>query len=169
MSDAIDRRDAMRIGAVAGAAVGAMLAGGAAAQTGDTGLEAAFRAAFATAKDKPGDIAAARRAFLHESALVIDSDVPFPLDRAAYLDHLGFHGPQWERLEVQLLEVKTATHGDTGTVSAYFNQRGKPKDAGFRQRAGYVTAVCTRDGGAWRAMGLHFGPLMANIIDASPG
>lgn len=84
------------------------------------GLEAAFRAAFATPKDRPGDVAAARLAFLHEAALAIDSDVPFPLDRA-----------------------------------------------------GYVTAVCTRDGAdggeSWRALGLHMSPMMAQILQASPG
>ncbi len=155
----MDKRDAIKSPAVAGAA----------ARSGDDGLEHAFRAAFATPKDTPGEIAAARLAFLNETALVIDSDVPFPLDRAGYADHLAFHAPHWERLEVQLIEVKTAVHGDTGIVSAYFNQRGKPKDAGFRQRPGYVTAVCARDGQGWRALGLHFGPLMANIMDASPG
>jgi ketosteroid isomerase-like protein len=137
------------------------------------GLEAAFRAAFATPKDRPGDVAAARLAFLHEAALTIDSDVPFPLDRAGYADHLAFHAPHWERLEVQLIEVKAQVHGNTGIVSAYFNLRGKPRDAGFRQRPGYVTAVCTRDGAdggeSWRALGLHMSPMMAQILQASPG
>jgi ketosteroid isomerase-like protein len=136
-------------------------------------LEAAFRAAFATPKDRPGDVAAARLAFLHEAALAIDSDLPFPLDRVGYADHLAFHGPHWERLEVQLIEVKAQVHGNTGIVSAYFNLRGKPRDAGFRQRPGYVTAVCTRDGttggGSWRALGLHMSPMMAQILQASPG
>jgi ketosteroid isomerase-like protein len=160
----MDKRDAIKSPAAAGTAASA-----AAESSGDDGLEHAFRAAFATPKDTPGEIAAARMAFLNETALVIDSDVPFPLDRAGYADHLAFHAPHWERLEVQLIEVKTAVHGDTGIVSAYFNQRGKPKDAGFRQRPGYVTAVCARNPGGWTAIALHMSPMMAQIIDASPG
>jgi len=168
MTEGLDRRDALKVAALAGAA--ALSASSAQAQTSEAaGLEAAFRAAFATPKDRPGDVAAARLAFLHEAALAIDSDVPFPLDRAAYADHLGFHGPHWERLEVQLIEVKTQVHGSTGIVSAYFNQRGKPRDAGFRQRPGYVTAVCTRAANGWRALGLHMSPMMAQILQASPG
>jgi hypothetical protein len=65
--------------------------------------------------------------------------------------------------------LRTVVHGESGIVSAYFNQRGKPKDSGFRQRAGYVTAVCVNDAGRWRALGLHFGALAGNIIAASPG
>lgn len=164
----LDRRDALKLAALTGAATLATTA--AQAQATDTAsLEATFRAAFATPKDKPGDIAAARLAFLHDAALVIDSDVPFPLDRAGYADHLAFHAPHWERLEVQLLEVKAQLHGNTGIVSAYVNQRGKPKDAGFRQRPGYMTAVCTRDGTRWRALALHISPMMAQILQASPG
>jgi hypothetical protein len=42
--------------------------------------------AFATPKDKPEDIASDRLAFLHDAALVIDSDMPFPLARADYAE-----------------------------------------------------------------------------------
>jgi ketosteroid isomerase-like protein len=155
--------------AIAVSGVAALTAAGASAQAADDGLEAAFRAAFSTPADRPGEIGAARLAFLHDAALVIDSDVPFPLQRADYADHLGFHAAHWERLEMQLLELKTVVHGDTGLVSAYFNQRGKPRDAGFRQRPGYVTAVCARSADGWKAIGLHMSPMMAQIIDASPG
>ena len=168
MTEGLDRRDALKAATLAGAA--ALSATATQAQGADTtGLEAAFRAAFATPKDSPGEIAAARLGFLHEAALVIDSDLPFPLDRAGYADHLAFHGPQWERLEVQLIEVQTRLHGTTSVVSVYFNLRGKPKDAGFRQRPGYMTAVCTREPKGWRALALHMSPLMAQILQASPG
>jgi hypothetical protein len=165
-SNAIGRRDAIKLAAVGLAAVAT---GALAQQPSAAALEAAFRAAFATPADKPGDVATARLAFLHDAALAIDSDVPFPLDRAGYADHLGFHGQYWERMDVQLHEVRTAIHGSTGIVSAYYNQRGKPRNAGFRLRPGYCTAVCTLEGGRWRALALHMAPLSAQILDASPG
>lgn len=145
---------------------------GATAQTADAAaaadLEAAFRAAFSVAADRSGAVAEARLALLDEAVLVIDHDIPFPIDRAAYADHLTFQAGVWDRVETRLLEVSTAVHGSTGVVSAYFVQRGKPVDSGFRLRAGYCTAVCTRDLQGWRAIGLHLAPLAGQIIDASP-
>ena len=169
MKEGLDRRDALKAATLAGVAALGSGTTASAAPADATGLEAAFRAAFATPKDRPGDIATTRLGFLHEAALVIDSDLPFPLDRNGYADHLAFHGPLWERLEMQLLELKSAIHGNTGVVTAYFNQRGKPKDAGFRQRPGYITAVCARTPDGWRALSLHLSPLLAQILQASPG
>lgn len=131
-------------------------------------LEAAFRAAFSTAADQPGAMPAARLGLLDDAALVIDHDIPFPIDRAAYADHLRFYAGLWDRVETCLLEVRTAIHGSTGIASAYFVQRGKPVDAGFRLRAGYCTAICAREPQGWRALGLHLAPLASQIIDASP-
>lgn len=171
MDRSIDRRAALKAATFVGvAALGATAAEAQTPLADDTSaLEAAFRAAFSTPKDQPTAVPAAQLAFLHGKALVIASDVPFLLNRASYADHLEFQAPLWERMEVQLLEVKTVVHGSTGVISAYFNLRGKPKDAGFRQRPGYMTAVCAKERSGWRAIGLHLSPLMAQIIDASPG
>jgi ketosteroid isomerase-like protein len=158
------------LGAVAVGAGATMLAADAAAQTKDNraaGVEAAFRAAFKPAAEgRPGD---ARLAFLADQALVVDHDVPFPMDRATYADHLGFHADKWQRHETALSEVKVALHGDTAIVSAYFNERGKPVGAGFRLRPGYCTAVCIQEGGTWQAIALHLSTLSSQIMDASPG
>jgi hypothetical protein len=131
-------------------------------------LEAAFRAVFAhpaTAREAAG---AARLAFLDPGAYVIDHDVPFVMDGAAYADHMGFHAPAWERYEFTLHHVESVVHGTTGVVSAYAFERGKPKDAGFRLRTCFVSAVCAWGADGWRAVMLHISPINAQIIDASP-
>jgi ketosteroid isomerase-like protein len=157
MRNELERRGAMKLLAAAPLA----FAGGTAVAAEDAGLAAALTTAL-------GGDAAARLAFLHDDALIVDHDVPFPMEKAAYADHLGFHTQSWEKVEVKLHGLETRVHGATGIVSAYFIQRGKPKDAGFRLRAGYCTAVCARDGGRWRALSLHMSPLSSQIIDASP-
>ena len=167
----LDRRQSLLV--LAAGAVGAGIAAGppaaAAPAPAGNGLEAAFLAAFTTAADRPGDTPRDRLGLLADPALVIEHDVPFPLDRAAYADHLAFHAANWERVETRLYEVKSVVHGGTGIVSAYFIERGKPKHAGFRLRAGYCTAVCSLEGGRWRAIALHLAPLSGQLTDASPG
>ena len=140
-----------------------------AAIAGNAALEQAFRAAFATDARKPANVPTDRLALLPDDALVIDHDIPYPLDRAGYADHLDFHTGNWERIETRFHELRSAIHGSTGIVSAYFIERGKPKNAGFRLRAGYCTAVCALENGQWRALGLHLSPLAGQITDASPG
>ncbi len=165
----VNRRDSAKLLA-AGVLAAGVMSGPAGAETSDAAtLEAAFRAAFAAAADQPRAMAAERLALLDDAALVIDHDIPFPLDRAAYADHLAFHGGSWARVETRLVDVRIAVHGNTGIASAYFMQRGKPVDSGYRLRAGYCTAVCARDARGWRALGLHLAPLAGQIIDASPG
>ncbi|MBL0923095.1 MAG: nuclear transport factor 2 family protein [Sphingomonadaceae bacterium] len=142
--------------------------------TAPTGLaepsaEAAFKAAFNAAADQPGQAAAARMAFLHPDALVVDHDVPFPLGRAAYEDHLRFRMDNLQQIETLFHALESRGHGDTAIVSAYFIERSKPKGSGFRLRAGFCTAVCTRVDSRWRALSLHMSPLSAQITDASPG
>lgn len=127
----------------------------------------AAQAAVAAALGGPLD-PARRLALLADDALVISDDVPFVMDKPAYADHLAFLAPSWASSELALLEPRANLHGDTAVISFLFNLRGRPKDAGFRLRPGVVTAVCTRDAGAWRALGLHFGALSGQILDASP-
>lgn len=125
--------------------------------------EAAFLEAFAGPHDREK-----RLAFLDDDATVIVDDIPFPIDKSRYADHLDFHAASWTKVETAMDGVKSGDYGDGAIVSAYYNERGKPKDAGFRQRAGFVTAVCSRSDNGWRAINLHFSPLLSNILDASP-
>ncbi len=167
------RRDAISLlglgaGAVALSPVVAQSAHAATGAAPDT-LEAAFRAAFAGAVDKPAQAAVTRLAFLDDAALIVDHDAPFPMSKSGYADHLTFQMAALERSETRFYDVKVALHGNSGIVSAYFMERSKPRDAGFRLRAGYCTTVCNRSGEGWRALGLHLSPLIGQITDQSPG
>jgi SnoaL-like domain len=162
------RRDAITFIGLAGAALTVAQAPAFAAITSDS-AEAAFLAAFNVPVDNPTMAVAARLSFLHDAAIVIDHGAPFPMNKTAYADHLAFQMASLERCETRFHEIKAALHQQTGIVSAYFIERSKPQDAGFRLRSGYCTAVCTRSPSGWRALSLHLSPLTAQVTDASPG
>ena len=164
-----DRRTFVGALAMAGL-VGAALDVPAAAATDPSAqaLEAAFRQAFTTQAAGPFD-PKLRLAFLTPDAIVIDHDVPFPLTAVGWADHLAFHAANWERHEWLAYDLTARLRGDTGIVSCSYAERGKPKDAGFRLRAGTCLAVCAREGSRWRAVGVALSPLSAQILDASPG
>lgn len=171
MQDFIDTDRRALIGAltIAGLAGAALAVPAAAAGDPAAGeLEAAFRTAFVTKVAGPFD-PKPRLAFLAPDAIIVDHDVPFPLTAAAWADHLAFHAANWERHEWLPYDLTTRLHGDTGIVSCSYIERGKPKDAGFRLRAGTCAAVCGRDGGHWQAVGIALSPLASQITDASPG
>jgi SnoaL-like domain len=162
------RRDAMALIGLGGAAFALAQVPAFAAITSGS-AEAAFLAAFDVPVDQPILAAAARLSYLHDAAIVIDHGAPFLMNKAGYADHLAFQMQGLERCETRFHEIKTALHEQTGIVSAYFIERSKPKDAGFRLRSGYCTAVCTRSQAGWKALSLHLSPLAAQVIDASPG
>lgn len=110
-----------------------------------------------------------RLSMLLDDAIVIDSDAPFPMTRAEHADHLAFHQPLWESRAWAPYDLATRMHGETAMVSGYLMERGKPRDAGFRLRPGYATAVLVRTDAGWRALALHLGALAGQIADISPG
>lgn len=147
----------------------------AAAATGTAPLAAAERGrgqngALRAFSDAFGGIFNAERrlAFLAPNAMVIAHDVPFPLSREAFADHLAFQAGLWDQLEWALTAPRAVAHGKLTIVSSLFNERGKPKDSGFRLRPGFATATCVSHGGTWRAIGLHYGALLGQMLDASP-
>jgi hypothetical protein len=161
--DGPDRMRRAMLGAVAGGVAASALASRpvqAQSASGDDGLLEAFEALL--------DLST-REATLADNAIVIDSDAPFPLTRAEYADHLVFHRPLWEKREWHAYDVAAKHVGDTGVVTAYLMDRGKPKSAGFRIRPTYCTAVFSRTPAGWRAIGLHLGPLSGQLTDISPG
>lgn len=164
----MSRRSAVGSAILAPAALAAAAAAPASAAPA-ADIEQAFRAMFAVPADQPGRLAAARLDRLHEKARIIDHDVPFLLDPAGYADHLAFRSALFERYELLLHHVQTVQHGTTAVASAYAIERGKPRDAGFRLRSCFVTAVFTRTGNRWQALSLHVGALLGQIVDASPG
>lgn len=124
--------------------------------------------AFLTAHQGTYD-AARRLGFLMPSGFAIVHDVPFPLDHAAYADHLAFHAQSWDMLEFVPQQTQTfMVSAENAVVSCYFLERGKPRDAGFRLRPGFATATCVRLGGDWRALSVHFSSLRSQVLDASP-
>jgi hypothetical protein len=163
------RREAMRFALAGGAMLVAGMPPAFAATFAQGAPEQAFLAAFDVPVDKPVAGTATRLAFLHEEALIIDHDAPFPMTKVGYADHLDFRMANLQRSETRFHELRSVPHGNGAIVSAYFIERSKPKDAGFRLRAGYCTAVCTRVAGEWKALSLHMSPLTAQVTDASPG
>jgi hypothetical protein len=159
------------LGALAGWAVAAALAPAQALRAGppSPGAEEAFKAAFQAPADQPTQAATARLAFLDPAALVVDHDAPFPLTRAGYEDHLRFRMASMQRIETLFHGLESRGHREGAIVSAYFIERSKPVGSGFRLRAGFCSAVCTRRPDGWRALSLHMSPLNAQILDASPG
>lgn len=157
----IDRR--LMLGSMAAAGAALALPARAAAQadgTADPELARAFAALLAPET---------RATMLAEGAIVIDSDAPFPMARADHLDHLAFHQPLWESRSYAPYQLRTRAAGETGIVTAYLMDRGKPKGAGFRLRPSYATAVFTRTPAGWRALSLHIGALAGQIAQISPG
>lgn len=106
---------------------------------------------------------------LAETALVVDSDAPFPMSRADHLEHIGFQRALWESREWAPYDLRVRRIADSAFVSAYLMERGKPKGAGFRLRPLYATAVFVRAGAGWRALSLHLGAIAGQITDISPG
>ncbi len=162
----IERRDflvASTLGAASLMAASPLKAGAAAAQAASPAAQA-FLAAHSGAFDR-----ARRLDFLLPQGLAVVHDVPFPLDHAAYADHLAFHAQNWELLEFAPQGVETVAVSEANAVvSCFFLERGKPKDAGFRLRPGFATATCVVVDGEWRALSVHFSSMRSQILDASP-
>lgn len=166
----VERRGVLATLALGGLAMTASaVAAGTGPATATADLAMAFEQAWSTPPGSTSVPVERRLAFLADTAVIIDDDTPFVLDRPAYADHLAFHAGSWERFEWLPHGLAAAVHGDTGIVSTNYIERGKPKGAGFRLRAGYCTAVCVRQGDGWRAISVHMAPLSGQLIDASPG
>lgn len=128
-------------------------------------LETAFvawRDAFNT-----GDLEAAYKA-MDDTMVLFDEDIPWRFSKAEFADHVLFHIPNWESFAWVPREMRYQVHGETGIVSGYATFRGKPKDAGFRQRFMCFTQTWVKDGGGFRMVCWHQGPLHGQIDGASP-
>lgn len=109
-------------------------------------------------------------AFFDARAMFVDEDNPVPMDKAGFTDHLGFRRSVWESVTLHPWNHVVKTFGSTGLVTGHFTLRGKPKNAGFRQRHGNFSVVCAWDAGSgeWRGVKLHLSPLQSHIHHASP-
>jgi hypothetical protein len=106
--------------------------------------------------------------FIDDAALMVNEDIPFVLDKAAYRDHVEFLAASIDRMEWIIRAPRFRAADGSGIVSAEMTARGVAKTAGFRQRHGVLTAVCAWDGQRWRAVNIHTSTLLAHIHHASP-
>jgi len=107
--------------------------------------------------------------FMDEDMVIFDEDIPWRFSKADFTDHIAFHGEMWESFQWVARELQFQTRGSCGIVSGYATFRGKPKDAGFRQRFMGFTQTWLKRGGSWSMICWHQGPLNGQIDGASPG
>ena len=131
------------------------------------GLEAAFKDW--TRALNQGDLDAFW-AYFDEDSETLDEDYPWRMTKAEFIDHIGFHTRDklWEFFEWVPREVNVKSWGTTGHISGFSTFRGKPRDAGFRQRFMGFTITWRHAEGSWRVVSWHQSPLLGRIVGASP-
>jgi len=109
-------------------------------------------------------------AYFDEASETLDEDYPWRMTKAEFIDHIGFHTRDklWEFFEWVPREVQVKVWGTTGHVSGFSTFRGKPRDAGFRQRFMGFTIAWYHAEGYWRLVSWHQSPLLGRIVGASP-
>ena len=87
------------------------------------------------------------------------------------MDHIDFHAGGdglWEHFKWIPRELNFRVWGTTGHVSGFSTFRGKPRDAGFRQRfMGFTQTWYHSDASGFRSVGIRV-PLLGRIHGASP-
>jgi hypothetical protein len=138
-------------------------------------LKAAFYDAFSDWLDTTPKDSTKLLAFCRDNGTFVVDDLPYPLDKTGFADHCTFHeGDLWDARCFSIISLETHIHetqgNPAGLVHGTYNLRGKPRNAGFRQRPGHFSAVCTwdADGNRWTALNVHFSPLLSQVLDASP-
>ena len=112
-------------------------------------------------------------ALYHADSEILDEDYPWRMTREEFVDHIDFHAAGggkglWEFFQWIPREVNYVVIGDTGHVSGFSTFRGKPRDAGFRQRFMGFTHTWVRQDGNWLLLCWHQSPLLGRILEASP-
>ena len=165
MPTTLTRRTALKAG---GTGAAAMAAPQLAMADDNTVLE--FESAFRTFVQTlaTGDLDAFY-ATIHESATIIDEDIPFRLTKAGFKDHIDFHiSGLWEGFQWQDRNPNFRVFGDTGLVASFATFRGKPVDSGYRQRHMAVTQRWHKFDEGWRLISWHQSPFDGHILEASP-
>lgn len=110
-------------------------------------------------------------AYFDEESETLDEDFPWCMSKADFMNHLDFHTRGkglWEAFEWIPRETKFKVWGPTGHVSGFSTFRGKPREAGFRQRFMGFTISWHHANGGWRLICWHQSPLLGRIVGASP-
>lgn len=167
MTGIMTRRSALKTGGVGAAAV-ATTSQLAMAETSETAeFEDVFRTFVQTLAT--GDLDAFY-ATIHEDAVIIDEDIPFRLTKAGFKDHIDFHiSGMWEGFSWQDRNPNFRVFGDTAMVASFATFRGKPVDAGYRQRHMTFTQGWHKFDEGWRLINWHQSPFDGHILEASPG
>ena len=111
--------------------------------------------------------------FYDAESEILDEDYPWRMSKEEFIDHIGFHAMgggkgMWEFFQWLPREVNVKVWGSTGHVSGFSTFRGKPRDAGFRQRFMGFTITWHHSDGAWSLVGWHQSVLLGRIEGASP-
>ena len=107
---------------------------------------------------------------MHGDALIIDEDIPFLGGLAEFKDHSDWHvSGIWTGFQWCPRTWNTLAANDSGVVTGYSTFRGKPVDAGYRQRHMFFSQGWTREAAGWRMVNWHQSTLDGHILDASPG
>jgi hypothetical protein len=109
----------------------------------------------------------------HDRCEILDEDYPWRMTKEEFVDHIDFHAKGggrglWEFFQWVPRDVNIVVIGDTGHVSGFATFRGKPRDAGFRQRFMGFTLTWVREEGRWRLLCWHQSVLAGRIEGASP-
>lgn len=161
----IDRRQILTGAAALGA--GLAVSPVSAAETDDESLRAAFAAL--TKALGTGDLDGFY-GLIDENAYIFDEDIPFLLSKADFKNHIDFHLTGiWESFAWVPRGPEIRAFGDTGIVAGFTVFRGKPKDAGFRQRHIAFTQGWARRGGDWKLINWHQSPIDGHVLEGSPG
>ena len=113
-------------------------------------------------------------ALFHEDSVILDEDIPWRFSKADQMDHINFHLTSggkglWESAQWVPREMNVLVIGDTGHISGFSTMRGKPRDAGFRQRFMGFTQTWVRGAdGSWLMLCWHQSVLAGRIEGASP-
>ena len=107
---------------------------------------------------------------IHDDAVIIDEDIPFRLTKAGFVDHINFHvSGLWEGFKWQERSPNFRVFGKTAIVASFATFRGKPVDAGYRQRHMAFTQGWQKFDEGWRLISWHQSPFDGHILEASPG
>lgn len=115
-----------------------------------------------------GDLEAFYGAILPD-AVILDEDLPFAGDKAAFEDHISFHGPDnWEAFAWKPRDIRAVETAAVGSIVGYATFRGKPRDSGYRIRPMMFSQGwrCSSDG--WKLINWHQSPIIGHATRISP-
>ena len=113
-------------------------------------------------------------AYFHEDSDTLDEDYPWRMTKEEFIDHIDYHASSndgkglWEFFQWIPRECNFVVVGMTGHTAGFSTFRGKPRDAGFRQRFMGFTLTWVLDDGRWKVLCWHQSVLQGRIEGASP-